>query len=202
MTTHSEAGAGFAAQAARLVEAARANERAVRDLEEATQILAASMEDVSAFDATAEALRELGSQVENARASATSLEEATAGLDEAQALMEAALAQARALEERVGTLADRFDTLDETLGHLEESLSRAGERAERIDAIERKLDQLIEVWTRDADVYVARVGPQLARLEAVAERMDAPALADELADVLAAAQRVLEVVDEAEPRDA
>lgn len=191
----SEAEGSFVVQAARLVEMARANERAVRDLEEAVHLLANNMEDLEGFSHTADTLRGLAEGIEAAGGMAEAVADAAAGLETAQAAADEALVQMGMLDERALELAQRWARLDERLERLEAALNPAVERAERIEAIEGKLDRLLGVLTDQADAYTGRVEPQLARLEAVAERMDTPALADELADVLATNLRVLELAE-------
>lgn len=201
MATHandgsfSEAEGSFVVQAARLVEMARANERAVRDLEEAVHLLANNMEDLEGLSHTADTLRGLAEGIEAAGGMAEAVADAAAGLETAQAAADEALVQMGTLDERALELAQRWARLDERLERLEAALNPAVERAERIEAIEDKLDRLLGVLTDQADAYTGRVEPQLARLEAVAERMDTPALADELADVLATNLRVLELAE-------
>lgn len=201
MTAPSTAGApvhgeaGFAAQAARLVESARANERAVHNLEEATQILAANVADLEDFSATAEALQELAARIDEAGEVAAAMGAVAEELAPVQGVAERALCQMRELGSQVEGLAERVERLDEGLGRLEEQLTGACERIGRIEAVECEIDRLLSVFTVQADAYAARVEPQLAHLQAIAERMDAPAVADELADVLAASYRVLELAE-------
>lgn len=186
---------GFTAQAARLVETARANERAVRDLEEAVHLLADNLEELEGFSHTAETLQRLAEGIEVAGGAAEAVADAVVALETAQAAADEAVAQMRALDERALELSQRWTQLDERLERLEAVLDPAVERVGRIEAIEGKLDRLLQALAGQADAYADRVEPQLARLETVAERMDTPALADELADVLATSLRVLELAE-------
>ena len=108
---------GFAQQAARLLESARANERAVRDLEEAVQLL-----------------------------------DAETRVDPASLLA-------------------------------------------RIDGLAQRLEALTAQLEQQASAYESAVESRLARLEELAERLDAPSVANQLAAILATNQRILEHVD-------
>lgn len=108
---------GFAQQAARLLESARANERAVRDLEEAVQLL-----------------------------------DAETRVDPASLLA-------------------------------------------RIDGLAQRLEALTAQLEQQASAYESAVESRLARLEELAERLDAPSVANQLAAILAINQRILEHVD-------
>lgn len=197
------AGAGFAQQAARLVEAARANERAVRGLEEAAQALASGVDELAVVAEASEAFARLGERLEEARAVAEVLEDASesaADLAAAADAVELAARRAQDFAERAQALGASLDAVGEKIERLEGSLGGALARLERIDAVEATLDRLLALFCDQADAYAARVEPQLARLEAVAERMDAPAVADELADVLATTCRLLEAVEGSDGR--
>lgn len=108
---------GFAQQAARLLESARANERAVRDLEEAVQLL-----------------------------------DAETRVDPASLLA-------------------------------------------RIDGLAQRLEALTAQLEQQTSAYESAVESRLARLEELAERLDAPSVANQLAAILATNQRILEHVD-------
>ncbi len=202
-----QAAPGFAAQASRLVEAARANERAVRDLEEAAQLLASGMDDLVHAEGLAQALAGLSAQVGRVRAAADEVRgvlEAAEGLGEVRAAAEEATGHVHAIEERLSSVADRALKLDERLaqadGRLAQALDRIdqaglGAALERIETLEAKVDRVLETLSYQADSFVERVGPQVERLEKVAERMDAPAVADELADVLATNHQLFEAID-------
>ncbi len=199
--------AGFAAQAARLVEAARANERAVRDLEEAAQILAAGVDDLARAEGLAEALGGLSDQVERVRAAADEVRgacDAAEALGDARAAAEDATAHVRSIETRLASVAERAGALDALLEEADGRLAQALDRIDRaglegalarIDALEEKVDRVLGLLTFQADAFAERVAPQVERLEKVAERMDAPAVADELADVLATNHQLFEAID-------
>jgi len=199
--------AGFAAQAARLVEAARANERAVRDLEEAAQILAAGIDDLAEYAELGDAVGDLSGVVGEVRGAADEVRAAVAAAGELAQVREAAeqaTAHVRSLSERMGRVAEHAAELDERLAKLDEDLTGALEHIDRmgldasvarIVALERRVDRVLDLLTNQGDAYAARVAPQIDRLEAVAEHMDAPAMADELADVLATNYLVVELLN-------
>lgn len=199
--------AGFAAQAARLVEAARANERAVRDLGEAAQILAAGVDDLVQAGDLAQAVRGLAEKadaVRGASVAACEAVEAAGDLDRMRASVEEAVARMR-------STAGRLDAIEQACSRLDGLLLGVGERLDaalahaaqadldaalgRIDALERKVDRVLGLLEAHGDAYEERFEPRVAELERIAERMDAPALADELADVLAADYRLFEAID-------
>lgn len=208
MTETEGAAAGFAAQAARLVEAARANERAVRDLEEAAQLLAAGVDDLARVEGLAEALGGLSAQVARAREAADEVRracdaaEALAGVRE---VAEEAVGRVRSVEGGIAAVAARVEALDGRLGEADVRLASALDRIDqagleeallRIEALEGRVDRVLGLLSFHADAFVERVGPQIDRLEKVAERMDAPSVADELADVLATNHQLFEAIDE------
>lgn len=201
------ASAGFAAQAARLLACARANERAVRSLEEASQILAEGVDELAHAQELAEALEGLSDQVELVRAAAREVRGASAAAEEfarMRDVAERAIGHMSSIEEALAGVAERAAALDERLSRLDGRLSQALDRVEgagldatleRIEALEDKMDRVLELLGSHADAYAERVEPQVARLEEVAERMDAPAVADELADVLATNYQLFEAID-------
>ena len=208
MTETEGAAAGFAAQAARLVEAARANERAVRDLEEAAQLLAAGVDDLARVEGLAEALGGLSTQVARAREAADEVRracdaaEALAGVRE---VAEEAVGRVRSVEGGIAAVAARVEALDGRLGEADARLASALDRIDqagleeallRIEALEGRVDRVLGLLSFHADAFVEHVGPQIDRLEKVAERMDAPSVADELADVLATNHQLFEAIDE------
>ena len=201
------AAAGFAAQAARLVEAARANERAVRDLGEAAQLLAAGVDDLAGVEGLAEAIGDLSEQTERVRGAADEVRracEAAEALGGVREAAERAIEHVRSVEEgvaavaaRVGELDGRLVEADRRLGAALDRIERTGleEALSRIESLEAKVDRALGLLDPQADAFAERVAPQIERLEKVAERMDAPAVADELADVMAANYRLFEAID-------
>lgn len=197
----------FIAQASRLIETARANERAVRDLDETAQLLASAVDDLSQTASLADAMRDLGSQVETVRAAvqeAQAVGEASGALAQTREVAERATRDVLAASERIEAVASRAQGLDERLSELDERLSKALDAVEsasldgvleRIERLEGRIDRVLDLLTYHGDAYVERMEPQVARLEAVAERMDAPAMADELADVLATNHQLFEAID-------
>lgn len=199
--------AGFAVQAARLVEAARANEGAVRDLEETAQILAAGVDELAGARGLAETLSDLGAQAARVREAADEVRGARDAVEDfaaTRAACEQAAADLRVVAERAGSLAERAAALEERMGEADARISAALDRLEhadldvvlgRVDALEAKLDHVVELLGSHAGAYAERVEPQVECLARVAERMDAPAVADELADVLATNRQLLEAID-------
>lgn len=196
---------GFAANAARLLDAARANERAVRDLDEATQLLAGGMEELARVEGLAEELAGLEEQTGRAAEAAEELRGAVAAVEgiagAAHAAREAS-ERAGELLERTESLAGRVEQLEGRLAELDGRLGAALEHVEaldlpatlaRLEAVEGALDRVEALLARGADTYVERFEGRIAELEQVAERMDWPSMADELADVLACTRRVLEL---------
>ena len=201
------ASTGFAAQAARLLACARANERAVRSLEEASQILAEGIDELAHAQGLAEALAGLSDQVELVRDAAREVRGASDAAREfarMRDVAERAIDHMSSIEGALTGVAERAAALDERLSRLDGRLSQALDRVEsagldatleRIEALEDKVDRVLELLGSHADAYAERVEPQVARLEEVAERMDAPAVADELADVLATNCQLFEAID-------
>ena len=197
----------FALKVSSLVDAARANERAVRDLDETVQILAAGVDDLARMSELAEGIRGLAGQTEAVCAAAAEVShayEAAEGFTRTREALERATSQVEAASERAERLCELVASLDERLSAMDERLSDALDRVEqapldvaleRIEGIEGRLDRLTGLLTVQADVFADRIEPRLERLERVAERMDAPSVADELADVLATNYQIFEAID-------
>lgn len=197
----------FIAQASRLVEAARANERAVRDLDETAQILMTAVEDLAEIEGLADALGGLADQaalVRDAVGEVAVVGAAAEELAQTRLAMEGAAQSLRSVLERVDAVASRAEDLDRRLAELDGRLSEALDRVQaagldgalaRIDSLDAKLDRLLELFSHHGEAFFERVEPQVARLEDVAQRMDAPAMADELADVLATNHQLFEAID-------
>ena len=197
----------FIAQASRLVEAARANERAVRDLDETAQLLAAAVDDLAQVSSLADALRDLTGQVEAVQAATREAREvvgAAEALAQTREAAERAVRDMQVVSGRIEAVTERAQELDGRLAELDGRLSQAldaveqaplAHTLERIERLEAKVDRVLDLLTYHGEAYAERVEPQVARLEAVAERMDAPAMADELADVLATNHQLFEAID-------
>ncbi len=198
----------FIAQTSRLVEVARANERAVRDLDETTQILTAAVEDLAEIEGLSDAIGSLADQavlVRDAVGEVSIVSEAVEELAQTRSALEEASHRLQAVLERVDAVASRAEGLDRRLDELDERLSAALDHIEsasldasleRIDSLDAKIDRLLELFGHYGSGFFDRVEPQVARLEEVAQRMDAPAMADELADVLATNHQLFEAIDD------
>ncbi len=197
----------FIAQTSRLVETARANERAVRDLDETAQILMAAVDDLSEVEGLADAMGSLAektSLVSQAADEISSACRAADGLVEARSQLEGATEGLSAVCERIDAVAAHVEELDRHLGELDGRLAQTLERVrsssldgmlDRMDELEAKIDRLVDLFSHHGEAFMERVEPQVARLEDVAQRMDAPAMADELADVLATNHQLFEAID-------
>ncbi len=198
---------GFAQQAARLLESAHANERAVRDLEEAVGLLAEGVGELAACEGLAQSLGDLASQAQLVRASAEHVRaccEAAGDFSRVAQASEDALAAIDKTCDEVEALAGSAEALAQGLTVLDERYAQALAALERMDAdallvrldgLERRVDAVVARLEERQDAYDSALDARLSRLETLAERLDAPSVANQLAAILACNQRILEHVD-------
>ena len=161
-----EAGERFARQAARLVETARKNEEAVRDLAEVAQILAMGVDELASVGGLAQILSDVDVHVRQVSEVADRLREAVGAMSQLAPSVEAletAYAKIAREAPAVVDLAKRTETAREELADVDESLTRVSRQLaesdvqvllRRIDALESKVDHIATLLQDGAPAYV------------------------------------------------